>query len=243
MIHKLLTTFCLPLGLSACLLTSGGGAQTSEIASLNEKIDTLESSLVSRFESSCQHNIEQIETELGERLATDLKQEVAKQKQLNRAKTKELKTLQTQCNTNGDDEKVIFGEVEDVTFIDEDLTLEARVDTGAETSSVGVFALTQFERDGQDWVRFKLVNLKKAPWLEYRIRDDVRIKSRVKGFTDERYEIEMDIKVGNTVYRDQIFNLANRRRFEYQALLGRSFLRDLAIVDVGVKHQLKRNAK
>ena len=236
--HVILISASILLG--ACATPQNTLLVEDELARLDTKIGGLEISLAERFESVCSNNLAQIERDLSTRLKVDLTKKLAEAEKAASRVKRDLKDLRAQCNTETLDDKLLLGAVEDVTFIDEEITLEARIDSGAETSSVGVYALTQFERDGKGWVRYKLVNLKKAPWLEHRIRDDVRIKSRVEGFTDERYEIRMDIKVGSKVYRRQVFNLANRKNFDYQALLGRSFLRDVAIVDVSVEHQLKR---
>jgi len=221
--HVILISASILLG--ACATPQNTLLVEDELARLDTKIGGLEISLAERFESVCSNNLAQIERDLSTRLKVDLTKKLAEAEKAASRVKRDLKDLRAQCNTE---------------TLDEEITLEARIDSGAETSSVGVYALTQFERDGKGWVRYKLVNLKKAPWLEHRIRDDVRIKSRVEGFTDERYEIRMDIKVGSKVYRRQVFNLANRKNFDYQALLGRSFLRDVAIVDVSVEHQLKR---
>ena len=236
--HVILISASILLG--ACATPQNTLLVEDELARLDTKIGGLEISLAERFESVCSNNLAQIERDLSTRLKVDLTKKLAEAEKAASRVKRDLKDLRAQCNTETLDDKLLLGAVEDVTFIDEEITLEARIDSGAETSSVGVYALTQFEPDGKGWVRYKLVNLKKAPWLEHRIRDDVRIKSRVEGFTDERYEIRMDIKVGSKVYRRQVFNLANRKNFDYQALLGRSFLRDVAIVDVSVEHQLKR---
>ena len=51
---------------------------------------------------------------------------------------------------------IIIGEVEKVTFISKGLKLKARIDTGAETSSLGVDDQQPFERDGKKWLRFSV---------------------------------------------------------------------------------------
>lgn len=240
MFAKQFLILCLLLLLAACQTAPDEQIIQAEVTRLDAKLDTMESVLRTQIDTVCANNLAQIEADISSRVGVALRRQLAEShKEVQTAKRK-LKDLEAQCETDVLDEKIYLGEVEDITFYNEEVTLEARIDTGAETSSVGVYALTQFERDGDEWVRFKLINLKKAPWFEYRIRDDVRIKTRVEGFTDERYEIRMDIKVGNIIYRRQLVNLADRKKFDYQALLGRSFLRDRAVVDVSVKHQLKR---
>lgn len=240
MLAKNFPILCLLLLLAACQTAPSKQTIELEVARLDAKLDTLESALITQFDTVCSNNLEQLEADISNRVGGALRRQLTEARKETQAATRKIKELEAQCENDVLDEKIYLGEVEDVTFYNEEVTLEARIDTGAETSSVGVYALTQFERDGDEWVRFKLLNLKKAPWVEYKIRDDVRIKTKIEGFTDERYEIRMDIKVGNIIYRRQLVNLADRKKFDYQALLGRSFLRDRAVVDVSVKHQLKR---
>lgn len=136
--------------------------------------------------------------------------------------------------------KLIFGNVEQVFFIDKKLQLSARVDTGAETSSLGIYQLKEFERDSKSWVSFKLKDSADAPIYEYPVHDNVLIKVNSKtneSNGDQRFEVKINIAVGGKEYRKQKFNLADRSHLEHQVLLGRNFLRDIAIVDVSLKNQ------
>uniref|UniRef100_UPI00100A26DD putative ATP-dependent zinc protease n=1 Tax=Modicisalibacter coralii TaxID=2304602 RepID=UPI00100A26DD len=60
--------------------------------------------------------------------------------------------------------------------------LKARLDTGANTGSLSARDITEFERDGEDWVRFKLalddavvVDSVRDRWIEAEITRRVRI--------------------------------------------------------------------
>ena len=50
--------------------------------------------------------------------------------------------------------KQVVGALERVYFDKLNFSLEARIDTGATTSSLGVTDVQKFERDGNDWVSF-----------------------------------------------------------------------------------------
>lgn len=52
----------------------------------------------------------------------------------------------------------IIGAVEPVYFLPMRSPFEARIDTGAENSAIDVTSLKTFERDGEKWVSFVLVN-------------------------------------------------------------------------------------
>ncbi len=50
----------------------------------------------------------------------------------------------------------VIGEIEPVLLVEENILLDARVDTGAETCSLDAREIKSFERDGKGWVRFRV---------------------------------------------------------------------------------------
>lgn len=225
------------LSLNACVTPPSSNSVDQRFGEINENLARLEDSLNASITEVCTNNQQELREQLQ---AAELRATKAVKEQ--RAAARKCKA---QPSIKSEDVKVVndkllLGGVENLKLIDEDLTFEARVDTGAETSSLGVYKLMKFERDGKDWVKFKLKNLKKAPTYEYRVSNDVRIKQRGDGGGDQRYQIKMDVAVGKKTYRKQLFNLADRRHLDYQASIGRSFLRDIAVVDVARKHVLKK---
>jgi len=195
---------------------------------VNTRLFALEETLLESFTEVCRDK------------EGELRKQLTKEKKRAKASRNELLAIEKQCNSKDGANKMLLGEIEDIELPDQDLILEARIDTGAETSSLGVYKLTKFERDGKDWVKFRMNPSKKAVIHEYPVHDDVRIKMREETASEARFEIKLDVKLGGKTYRNQLFNLASRRHFEYQVLIGRNFLRDIAVVDVGTKHQLKR---
>jgi hypothetical protein len=134
--------------------------------------------------------------------------------------------------------KLRLGSIEKVRLVNEKVIFAARIDTGADNSSLGVHHAKTFERDGKNWVRFNLEDSKNATTHEYPIYDTVKIKQS-STVTVDRIEIKIDIEMGQNKYRNQIFNLADRGFLEFQLLMGRSFLKDIAIVDVSRKNLQK----
>jgi hypothetical protein len=53
-----------------------------------------------------------------------------------------------------------------------------------------------------------------------------------------RIVIKTNISVGGKEYLGQTFNLADRSHLKFQVLVGRNFLRDIAVVDVSGKYLL-----
>ena len=108
----------------------------------------------------------------------------------------------------------------------------ARVDSGAETSSLSAKDVVEFERDGDDWVRFTFEHDSSDPVeIELPISRKVLIRQASAEQLDRRVVIEMDIHLGDRLQRTE-FTLTDRSRMTYPVLLGRAFLIDLYVVDV-----------
>ena len=114
----------------------------------------------------------------------------------------------------------------------------ARIDTGAETSSIDAFNIKEFERDGEPWVSFDVKNrkTKEKRTFEKKIVRKTFIK-RQQGENEKRIVVNMEIKIGNQLFTKE-FNLGNREKFNYQVLIGRNILSGLAVVDVSIKNSL-----
>ncbi|USD63803.1 ATP-dependent zinc protease [Vibrio sp. SCSIO 43140] len=135
-----------------------------------------------------------------------------------------------------EDGKLILGEQEYVSLVDIKVSTKARIDTGATTSSLSAVDIVPFERDGKDWVKFKMkhdgveskeVSLPVERW--------VKVKQSSSEESDKRPVIVSVIKIGDMTSKTE-FTLADRTHLKYPVLLGRSFFRDVAIVDVSRKY-------
>ena len=80
-------------------------------------------------------------------------------------------------------EPAIYGWIETVTFPQAGLQLEAKLDTGAQTSSLDARSIEEFERDDEPWVRFRLEGERQggtaSQWVERPIVR--RVKSNCQG--------------------------------------------------------------
>lgn len=131
----------------------------------------------------------------------------------------------------------IIGAVEWAFVEPGDIALEARVDSGAETSSIHAEDIQVLEKDGKRYVRFSLEDpqSKKPIPLERRLHRTIIVKQNVEGTPDRRYVVRMWVTVGKTrTWLD--VSLSNRSDFEYGLLLGRNMLVDDFIVDVSKHH-------
>ncbi len=140
-----------------------------------------------------------------------------------------------QATTAGDMHLPIVGEVEWVMVEPAALQLEARIDTGAETTSIHAEDIQLVEKDGKRYVRFNLLNEEGVKiQQELRLRRRVLIKQQV-GEPERRYVVRMWVTLAGTRSRIDV-NLSDREDFEYPLLVGRNFLVDSVIVDVSRRY-------
>ncbi len=132
----------------------------------------------------------------------------------------------------------IVGAVEWVTVQPPGLRLEARIDTGAETSSIHAEDVELVEKDGKRYVRYTLRDPEtgEAYPLESRVRRRVLIKQE-EDQHDRRYVVRMWVALGEARLHIDV-TLANRAGMDYPLLIGRNMLTDVAIVDVARHHTL-----
>lgn len=123
-----------------------------------------------------------------------------------------------------------IGWIENVQLNTHDLVMTAKIDTGADNSSVHADKIEIFERDGRKVVRFEIANTSgESRILEKPLIRIAQIKR--KGAEPlQRPVVNLDLCIGNTVKTAQI-NLANRGNFKYRMLIGRSYLKDSYLVD------------
>ena len=128
----------------------------------------------------------------------------------------------------------VVGWLERAVICPEQFTMQAKLDTGADNSSIDAAGIVEFERNGEKWVRFSIVNLEdKTVTIERKIHRFARIKQHAKKAI-RRPVIRMGVCLGNN-YREVEFNLADRKGFNFKMLLGRSFLKGMVVVDPALK--------
>lgn len=131
-----------------------------------------------------------------------------------------------------------IGEVEPVYFLPMKSPFPSRIDTGAETSSVDADHIVSFERDGEKWVAFDLVNRETGE--KYRFEKKIKRQPLVKriNVSEERIVVVMNVKMGNEIVKAE-FSLAARDRFNYQGLIGRNVLTGRFVVDTSQANVLR----
>lgn len=133
----------------------------------------------------------------------------------------------------------VLGEVEKVRLDAIDQSFDARIDTGAVTSSLNAVDIEEFERNGEQWVRFHLDNNKakvdEQQWIEAPVIRFVKIRQSTTNEVERRAVVELWIKLGK-IHEKAQFTLADRSQMSHPILIGREFIRDIAVVDVSKKY-------
>lgn len=133
-------------------------------------------------------------------------------------------------------ETLVAGWAERVSIVEAGIEVHAKLDSGAEHSSLNAFDLSRFERDGRPWVRFGLRNREgEQVTLERPVLRTARIKRHATA-AQSRPVIELTLCVGTLARRVEV-NLIDRSRFEYQLLVGRSFLRQGVLIDSAARYR------
>ena len=128
---------------------------------------------------------------------------------------------------------LILGWVESAFLADVQLELKAKLDTGAETSSLDARILKKFRKSGKRWVRFAIADRESGEEFVL-VRERVRTVSVVQhdGEHQVRPVVMLRICIAGH-WHDTEVSLIDRSEFNYQLLLGRSALASFALVDPG----------
>lgn len=148
----------------------------------------------------------------------------------------EPKPLKTECKEVArvvvTSDKMLVGELENIWIEPPGVSVVARMDTGATSSSVHANNVVRFERDGEDWVRFDLpLGTDESVTLERPIVRHARVVQQADPEGSRRPVVELRVRLGD-VQDTFEFTLADRSHLENEWILGRNFLTDVTLVDV-----------
>lgn len=144
-------------------------------------------------------------------------------------------------------EKIIYGYIEKVTLVDQDLTLSAKLDTGASSASLNATDIVETEKDGLPFLNFKVPSKQGDVFFTCEYVGKVKIKIRA-GEKHISPSLKKSIKRPVVLMRVRMadkervirVNLTNRKRFIYPLLLGREAIVAFnGLVDPGLTFTLK----
>ena len=121
----------------------------------------------------------------------------------------------------------IYGYVEKATFPDKNLTLSAKLDTGAKSASLNATNITEITKNGMPYLRFTVPTKSGDYQFEAEYKGRVKIKVRDGEHGSEilahapikRPVVLLNLQLGDKVRTIKV-NLTNRKRFIYPLLLG-----------------------
>jgi hypothetical protein len=117
--------------------------------------------------------------------------------------------------------------------------MKAKIDTGARTSSLHAFALEEFERDGESWVRFEV-----HPWqrsstdavqVEVPVHDRRTVRSS-SGHSQDRVVVLLELRLLDRVVPAEV-TLTRRDEMGFRMLIGREVLEQGYVVDVSTSYR------
>jgi hypothetical protein len=133
--------------------------------------------------------------------------------------------------------KLLFGATEWIWLDAADQALPARIDTGATSSSLSAVDITIFERNGNDWASFYVAHptITRRIQIESPLIKHVRIRQATTEEVERRPIVRLSIRIGD-LNEKVLFTLTDRSNMEYPVMLGRGFIKDIAVVDVARTH-------
>lgn len=141
--------------------------------------------------------------------------------------------------------KTVLGGREWIGLVDVGTYLKARIDSGANTSSLSASEITPFERDGENWIRFKLglddkdvvVDAVRDEWIEAPVERRVRV---IQATGEESRPVVTLMMTLGSIREPVEFTLSDRTHLDFPVILGRRFLLDIAVVDVAQRYLHER---
>lgn len=223
------TTFAV-IALTGCVSTDNTAVQEKQV--------NLESATLSTQKIQSELDSAQTLLEVNEAKITELTAALEKSEEALKAKATAITNQPAKKEITHADNKTILGQAEWVYVSTLKENFKGRIDTGAATSSINAVDIENFERDGKKWVRFNLAHAKgeKAEMIEAKIVRIATIKQSSKpGENTERPVVELHVRIGDVTHLTE-FTLTNRVHMEYPVLIGRTFLQDVALVDVSKEY-------
>jgi hypothetical protein len=144
-------------------------------------------------------------------------------------------------------EKTTYGYIEKVVLVEKDLTLSAKLDTGAKTASLNATNITEIEVNNKPYLQF-IVPSKAGDMVfqcEYIGKVHIKVRAgearvaRLIKRSIKRPVVLMKIRLGSQEQMIRV-NLTNRKRFIYPLLLGRDAINAFhGLIDSELKFTIK----
>lgn len=140
---------------------------------------------------------------------------------------------------HADTERVTYGYIEKATLVEHQLTLPAKLDTGAKSSSLHAVNIKKEKIKGVVYLRFTVPYKESKTEFLCEYIGKVAIKARAQEIEHiKRPVVWMKIKLGQQEQKIPV-NLTNRANFIYPLLLGRQAIVAFhGVVDPSIKYEV-----
>lgn len=131
-------------------------------------------------------------------------------------------------------QKEIIGRLEYVSIPDFNLNnIEAKIDTGAYNGAIHVSLVNEFEKNGNTWIRFVILDNAHPEFSDRVYETDEFVERRVRSSNGElqhRYAVTMTLLLKGREIKATL-GLSNRKDLRYPILIGRKIIKKYFIVD------------
>lgn len=133
----------------------------------------------------------------------------------------------------------VIGRLESIDFPEWELFgIDAKIDTGAYTSSLHCHHIKAHMKEGIEVVKFNLLDPSHETYNDKLFELPIHRKKTVKssnGFTEERYVVKTKVKLFNKQLTAEL-SLTDRSEMRYPVLVGRKLIKGRFLVDVSQKY-------
>lgn len=140
----------------------------------------------------------------------------------------------------------IIGRLESVDFPEWNLyDIDAKIDTGAYTSSLHCHHIESYKEEGEEYVKFNLLDPSHETYNDKLFKLPIHRKKMVKssnGETEERFVVKTKIKIFERLFTAEL-SLTDRSEMRYPILIGRKLLNGRFLVDTSQKYLSKETEK
>ena len=129
-------------------------------------------------------------------------------------------------------EKPVLGWLEKAVILPYGFTLDAKLDTGADNTSLDARDIKVIHRDGKNILRFNVDDRQGKTYTLEREQVGIELVPQHVGDDAERPLIVLEICIGSEC-RNTLVNLVDRSKKKYPLLVGRSFMLDRVLIHSG----------
>lgn len=139
-----------------------------------------------------------------------------------------------------------IGRIESINFPEWDLyDIDAKIDTGAYTSSLHCHHIKPVEKEDGEYVRFNLLDPSHETYNDKLFELPIHRRKVVKssnGSKEERFVVKTKVQLFDRILTTEL-SLTDRSEMRYPVLVGRKLINGRFLVDVSKKYMTKNKIK